>query len=267
MTTDTLPTTSRRYVEVEGRPLITREDGQVLIACTRCGGRGTMEEYRGINGGTCFECYGSCGTWATVKDATATYRRRDADKRRRDAARAKKAEKVARDADALMAEHPELAGLTDLDVVNEHRILMDLRDCLIRTGKLSPKQVELAARLLAEQADRKANLAAKKAAEKAAEQPAPAGRITVTGTIATVRDQEGYAYDTIDWKMLVLADGGFKVWATIPRSLFEDDACREAGYPGLKGHRVEFVATLEPKADDPAFAIGKRPAKARVLDA
>lgn len=111
-----------------------------------------------------------------------------------------------------------------------------------------------------------AERAAAKAEREANAQPAPAGRVVVTGQVVSVKDQEGYMGGTT-WKMLVAADDGYRVWSTVPNSIW-------AGVPwdhdstqahNLKGLRVTFTATLEPKADDPTFAFAKRPTKATVV--
>lgn len=121
------------------------------------------------------------------------------------------------------------------------------------------------------------------AAEQAAH-PAPSGRVAVTGEIASTKVVEG-DYGTA-YKVLVKSDEGFKVWVSLPKAQaeeairqFEDlpewdpytfgSACWFLGvetgsgfsYPGIKGRRITFTATLEPSRDDVSFAFGSRPTK------
>jgi hypothetical protein len=57
------------------------------------------------------------------------------------------------------------------------------------------------------------------------------------------------------WKMLVKTDGGYKVWSTIPRELYQ-----YRGFEQLEaGKRIEFMATIEPSKDDPKFGFASRP--------
>lgn len=112
---------------------------------------------------------------------------------------------------------------------------------------------------------------AAKATESAAH-PAPAGRVAVTGEIASTRitfNDFGSAY-----KILVKDDAGFKVWCSLPAALAreaEDAYVAANGVPqdndytvwftSTKGKRLTFTATLEPSQDDVAFAFGSRPTK------
>ena len=92
---------------------------------------------------------------------------------------------------------------------------------------------------------------AKQDALDAAAQPVPvnAGRIAVCGTVLTTKIQESQYGSTL--KMLVRDDRGFKLWGSVPSSI----------YPS-RGDTVEFVAAVEPSDDDPKFGFYKRPTKA-----
>lgn len=104
--------------------------------------------------------------------------------------------------------------------------------------------------------DDEAGRAAVKAAEAAGEiEPVPTGRVTVTGEVIGI--SERYSDYGVTIKLTVLDDRGFKVWVTRPRAI--DDAER--------GDRVTFDATVEPSRDDEFFGFGKRPTKARILQA
>ncbi len=113
-----------------------------------------------------------------------------------------------------------------------------------------------------------------RAQREATKQPAPAGRVQVVGEVVKV----GYKENDFGgaWKMTVAADGGFMCWGSVPSAIV--DAHRLERFLGavgavqatsldvwLKGKRVQFTATLEPKDDDPCFAFFKRPAKAELV--
>jgi hypothetical protein len=92
--------------------------------------------------------------------------------------------------------------------------------------------------------------------------PAPTGRVTFTATIESVKSREGYR-GSIEYKMTVRADAGFRAWMTAPVSLLDVPGI---GLDRFKGQRVEVTATLEPSREDAGFAFGKRP-KVAVLEA
>jgi hypothetical protein len=146
------------------------------------------------------------------------------------------------------------AFLSDKKGTEGHRIALDIRRKLWMYGDLSPKQVDLVAKLVAEEPERlvrAAAWAAKKEAEKAAETMPPAGKLTVTGEVLSTKWQDS------DWggslKMLVKA-GTFKLWGTVPSKLTVS-----------KGDTVTFTAEVEPV--EVGFGYYKRPTKAAVLAA
>lgn len=263
MTTTEAPTNTLPTTLIEGRHLRTRLDGTVQVPCNRCGDAdGYIAQYNHVQGGTCFECGGYGGPWVTVKEATATYKRRDADKRRRDAKKAAKVNKVAADCAAFLTAHPELAGMGD----SEHYIVSDMFDRLSRFGSLSDKQVELAARILRETAEREAQ----RAAERAAAEPAPTGRVEVIGEVISIkRYEDNYSFHGgITYKMTVKADAGYRVSCTVPSDLRPGVTTVDYGdeVSALRGRRVAFTATLTPSEDDATFAKAKRPTKARIAE-
>ena len=83
---------------------------------------------------------------------------------------------------------------------------------------------------------------------------APTGRVVITGTVQSTKYKTSN-YGTVE-KMVVTTDAGWKVYCSVPADL-EGSLSR--------GDVVEFTATLTPSDDDPTFAFGSRPAKARVL--
>jgi hypothetical protein len=130
-------------------------------------------------------------------------------------------------------------------------------------AKLSDKQLDALKNALAREIERRDNLEVKKlewAAEAQALRDsgvvAPSGRVVVEGTVKTLKWTSSDFGDVL--KMLVVVEAGWKVWSSVPRDL-EDDV--------VVGNVIQFTATLTPKDDDALFAIGKRPAKAVILNA
>jgi hypothetical protein len=139
--------------------------------------------------------------------------------------------------------------------------LSDMADVIRSQRPLSERQTEVVRRIMNEEADR----AARKAAYEATKTAAPLGKgITIEGTIISVKDQPGYAYNTVDWKMTVECDG-YRVWGSVPSSLI-GNIITAGCYGRLKGQRVRFVAEVLPsKGGDANFAIYKRPKQAEKL--
>ena len=129
---------------------------------------------------------------------------------------------------------------------NAHVTLSDVVDGIVRRGGLSEKQVNFLHSLV-----RRIN-AAPPAPEPAPESPAPEGRVEVEGEVVSTKVQESVYGE--QFKMLVRASEGWKVWTTIPASISPE-----------RGSKVRFTATLKPSNDDPFFAFGSRPAKASIL--
>lgn len=95
---------------------------------------------------------------------------------------------------------------------------------------------------------------ASREALKPPKQPVPAGRVEVTGTVISTR-QEWSQYGT-QCKALVEDDRGFRLWGNLPSAIWNAE----------KGDRVTFVAALTASSDDEFFGFWKRPTKAAYLD-
>lgn len=109
------------------------------------------------------------------------------------------------------------------------------------------------------------------AARKADAEDAPQGRVEVEGVIVGLKTYEN-DFGTTE-KMTVLADGGYKVWVSVPKALeaqygnYEDHGHYDLlTFGATVGDRVRFTATFEQAKDDSTFAFGKRPASATFVE-
>ncbi len=104
--------------------------------------------------------------------------------------------------------------------------------------------------------------------ERGSAPPAPAGRVTVTGTVVHTKWQCHDFGESL--KMLVVAIEGYRVWVTVPADLLDERG------ELAKGTTVRFDAKLMPKTrahdprlqgdEDPTFAFGSRPTKASRIE-
>ena len=142
------------------------------------------------------------------------------------------------------AASPHFEELTVADIVYK----------LVTYGSISDNQTAYLGKLLALIAERPAREAAQ-AAEKDAAAPVPVtdGRVNVEGDILSIKVVEGNYGDTD--KCLIKTSAGWKLWVTLP------DAIGNA----QRGDRVALACKVEPSRDDPKFAFGKRPSKARIV--
>ncbi|HET9657565.1 MAG TPA: hypothetical protein VFP72_19600, partial [Kineosporiaceae bacterium] len=104
----------------------------------------------------------------------------------------------------------------------------------------------------------------------------PTGRVTITGTITSIRDEPNHhAYNATTWKTLITAPAGWRVWMTLPGHLIqtamaEQDQARQANTGGpfvpwthyLEGRTITVTVTVKPSGKDPQFGFGKSPTKA-----
>jgi hypothetical protein len=120
---------------------------------------------------------------------------------------------------------------------------------LVQFGSISDKQVAFLRSLLAKistRASRQAEQDEEREQEKASSLPAPTGRVSVKGEIVSCKTQQS-AYGA-QLKILVKAEGGYKVWMTAPRSLHIE-----------RGAQIACTVTLAPTQNDPSFAYGTHP--------
>lgn len=81
-------------------------------------------------------------------------------------------------------------------------------------------------------------------------EPAPEGRVQVTGTIQKFKSVPGWTYDSWVEKMIVELPSRARVWLSVPAFLVAPKV----------GDAITFVATFERSKDDQFFAFGSRPA-------
>ena len=138
--------------------------------------------------------------------------------------------------------------------------LIDMWGKIARYGSLSDNALAYAMKIMTwldEAEQRRAAREVEAAAKKAEGVEVPSGKVTVEGTVVSVKSQDTQ-YGTA-WKMLVQHEDGWKVFGTIPQSLLDSVDY----YADLKGKQVRFTATVEQSRDDSLFGFYKRPTKAQ----
>jgi hypothetical protein len=124
-----------------------------------------------------------------------------------------------------------------------HSIAKDVATKLARWGSLSPGQIDFLYRLKAQMATRQAE----KAAEPKPTQPAPIGRVKVSGEVLGTKWKESeFGRFGGTMKMLLRLTCHNKVWCTAPDGVG-------------KGDKVTITVTLERSPTDQHFAFGTRP--------
>ena len=150
-----------------------------------------------------------------------------------------------------LKENPGLAAGYD----STNSFVQDVMRRFDRKGEITERQLAAVLKTIerdAERAEREAVWATE--AETAAD--APMGKVTVTGEILSVKSQETMYGSTL--KMVVKTEAGWKLWVTVPNSIMGTNQM-------LTGKTVTLTATVTPSDDDPKFAFGKRPTKAKLV--
>ncbi|KKN81416.1 hypothetical protein LCGC14_0320290 [marine sediment metagenome] len=224
------------------------------------------------------DCAGKYELYADRAEWNLEQKRRRAEKAKVTEARLN-AEKRA----AFLAEHPGLEEALAVD----NSFVADVAARFERKPWLSPAQVAAVMKTARRIAD---------AANRPPEQnvPAPEGRVTVRGTVVSVKSRETDWGTQFKMTVKVVTDAGtWLAWGTCPQTLFdaqhaEDNRLRDAwnaevdsldlndlqselsngtrtgpGRSDLRGSAVEFTATLK-QGRDAHFAIFTRPSKASV---
>lgn len=147
---------------------------------------------------------------------------------------------AARDRAEFLAAHDGLAA----DLAMVHPIIADIGARFAEYGDLSLHQIALVRKIAAE---------IRNPALAEAHVPAPEGRVTVTGTVVSVKPRNDYDPALRMTVKVTTPAGSWLAWGSVP-----------AGLRVARGATVEFVATLT-RGRDAHFAIYKRPAKAHLV--
>lgn len=242
----------KRYQACPGAPV------QVGGSCDYCG-TGIALVYRIVSAdGREFEVGSTCvEKTADVKLIEEMKREKRAARQAvREQERAERRELQRREAEEsarrLLAKHPDLAEALEMD----HPIIRDIAHRFGKFGSLSDAQIRLVFKLANEMIAE---------AERKSKEPEPSpvkpGKRSITGTVLSTKTQDGYAYGTLEHKMLVLTDDGEKLWGSVPRSILRE----LERMSDLRNQRVAFNANVERSRDDPYFGFFKRPTKAVIL--
>jgi hypothetical protein len=148
------------------------------------------------------------------------------------------------------------------------------REAREKWGSLTEKATATLQRIFDERTANAAKRAEDRAAEAASAQAWQPGRQTVEGTIISTKLVPGFspsrwapAVDVL--KILVKRDDGSKIYLSCPRSIEDAHYARKQETnvnAELRGQRVRFTVTVEPKTEEPTFAFGSRPAKGEILE-
>ncbi|MET4240333.1 hypothetical protein [Bradyrhizobium sp. RT10b] len=141
----------------------------------------------------------------------------------------------------------------------EESIIRDIVGKLVKYGSLSPAQFGLLGKL-ADAITRRSEIDAQRAAENAAAAPVPVceKRMTVEGTVLSIRTPDYQRGDCGPVRMLVQHPTGWKVWGSVPSAVLPDLS---------KGSRIRFDAAVKVSDKDSKFGFFSRPTKAAVLKA
>jgi hypothetical protein len=265
-------------------------EGSFYKGCSRCGGTG-HHSFNGFDS-ICYKCGDTLDARlgdrfeneaAAQKWCHERFVRRAQRERKAEAERVEKNNRRQAAWDRLKEAHPEVFALVDQARFNEDnaerdQFVLKLADQMwnLDNNGYTDRQIAALQRVVDQ---RKART------EQAELNPAPTGRVVVTGTIKSAKLQDGdYG---VAYKILVESDEGFKVWCSLPsaqaaqamESFYEEIEAQgysahdfgsgvwligshgDDRFPGVKGRRITFTATLSPSKDDKGFAFGSRPTK------
>lgn len=134
----------------------------------------------------------------------------------------------------------------------EETTIKDIVGKLVKYGSVSEAQTNFLRSLVGRIANRPA-IEAKREAERLTAADCPTGRVQVTGTVLTIREDEN-DFGKVT-RMLFKDDSGFRLWGTRP------------SYTNVEpGDRLTFSANITPSDKDAKFGFYKRPTKADVLE-
>lgn len=143
-----------------------------------------------------------------------------------------------------------------VELPREETTLCDIVNRLVQYGSVSAPQIAFLRRLVDQIANRAVIKAQRQAeADKAAPVPVEGKRMTVRGTILSIKIPDYARGDCGPIRMLVQHKDGWKVWGSLPSNLSGTQ----------KGARIEFDAMVKPSDRDTKFGFFSRPTKAREL--
>lgn len=221
------------------------------VDCKRCGGEGSMTQFRDVAGGECFDCHGAKGADTPVS----VIRRRARDQVRRDNAASEKLQerRLRHNSNYHRAIEMNPSAEDWVDAISEDAFLSDLWEKAFAFD-LSDKQLAVIGRHF----DRKAGRVAAKEAELAAAVEVPEGKYEITGEIVALKyEPNPFGYGSVP-KMTVKDERGFKVYGTAPAALFKDENAE------LEGRKVAFTATMKPGREK-GFGFFSGPSKTRAI--
>lgn len=138
-----------------------------------------------------------------------------------------------------------------------------IREAMQDWGGLTEKQLAFVRKAYARNVERAAGRDAEENARRARAPHWTAGRQTIEGEVKTARFHEtqvAWNASATSVKALLLLDDGRKIWTSIPKHLWRDGELHgEELLKSLREQRLTFAVTVEPSADDPSMAFGKRP--------
>lgn len=218
------------------------------IPCTKCGGTGEYAHY-----GTCSACRGR----KTILSPEGRKKYRALKAAGKDGARDKHLAGFAADPDMAVAIdkvladaiahtpegcHPEIAQ--QVADVHYPAFTHDISFKALHSGRWTGPQRDALVRAV-DQTD----------TPKEPGAPAPAGKVETSMKVVKAEYRPGYQGATVG-KMLLEHEDGWRAWVTVPHDL---EVATGYDIEMLKGTQLHLKVTLEPKDDDPSFAIGKRP--------
>jgi len=265
--------------------------GEYFKGCRRCGGSGHYT-YNGEHD-RCYECDNTSaklGAQLDSKEAAEKWchqkaLRRAAADRKREREYQKKLDGMKAKQEALKASDPDvyefLMGLDIEPVIfNQQGEVTALNSKVEKNSFLVAMVENLTYESMWEKPFSEKMIAGvrktieSRAAKEATKTPVVEGRIVLTGKVISTKAVEG-DYGT-SYKMLVEDNRGFRVYGSIPSSLWNEVEFlgdyrknawdeTEGVMTKLKGMEVTFTATVETSRDDKAFGFFKRPTKAALV--
>jgi len=214
--------------------------------CGVCGARFAMGELWQWTDGTIDRDFVHIGHDCVAKyemvgadwDALADERRRALEAQRTKARRSKEKARI-------FAAYPGLEAA----LATDHGTVRNIAGKLEQYGTLTEPQISLVLKIAGEQASRTAQRVSE------AHVPAPTGRVTIRGTVVSLKERTDQYGTTLKMTVKVQATGGtWLAWGTVPEIITKAIA---------RGDEVQFDGEVE-AGREPHFAFFKRPTRASI---